>query len=212
MTTIDALALVLVLAVVATLFSGAGWLTTRATLRERDTRYVTIARLEAALAAQQQRHDEAMRVMDRRMAAAVARQDVLERDLDEEREKRRGDHALMAEMQRVIEAWMRYARQLAEIIRRELHIEPPPEPEATPGPAPRRPDNMRDLARRIAHAFSLSEMEELAADVFETDPEGILTGETLERRASSLVLAAARRDVSSRLVALCREKRPGGGF
>ena len=70
----------------------------------------------------------------------------------------------------------------------------------------------RDLARRIAHAFSLSEMEELAADVFETDPEGILTGETLERRASSLVLAAARRDVSSRLVALCREKRPGGGF
>ena len=56
MTTIDALALVLVLAVVATLFSGAGWLTTRATLRERDTRYVTIARLEAALAAQQQEH------------------------------------------------------------------------------------------------------------------------------------------------------------
>ena len=212
MSVAEALALALALALVWTLVSGAGWLISRWRPDEDARRYVTIARLEDALTKQQERHDSAMLAMDRRLAAAVARQDTLEHALDEEQERRRADHVWMSEMQRRMEAWMTYARQLADIIRRELKTEPPPEPvePVTTAPARRRADNgPATLARQIAVRFSLEEIDELA---FELGMAGTLTGETLDGRASSLVMAATRREVVPRLVELCREKRPEGGF
>lgn len=39
-----------------------------------------------------------------------------------------------------------------------------------------------------------------------------LTGDSLENRAASLVKVALQRDMVSRLVELCRKRRPNGGF
>lgn len=211
MSVADALALAVALALAGTLVSGVGWLLARARPDE-DAHYVTLARLEDAMTRQQQRHDAAMLAMDRRLAAAVARQDMLERALDEEQEKRRADHTRLSEMQQRVEAWMSYARQLADIIRRELKTEPPPEPAEPEPPAPprRQPgDETAALAERIAEKFSLQEVNDLA---FELKLDGGLTGDSLENRAASLVKVALQRDVVSRLVELCRAKRPSGGF
>ena len=210
MSVADALALAVALALVGTLVSGVGWLLARARPDE-DAHYVTLARLEDAMTRQQQRHDAAMLAMDRRLAAAVARQNALENALDEEQEKRRADHAWMSEMQRRMEAWMAYARQLADIIRRELRTEPPPEPVEPPHVPPRRRpgDEIAALAERIAEKFSLQEVNDLA---FELKLDSGLTGDSLENRAASLVKVALQREVLSRLVELCRAKRPNGGF
>lgn len=207
----EALLLALALAGVMTLLGGAGWLFIQSRPND-EARYVTIAWLEAALTKQQERHDAAMAAMDRRLEASVARQDVLERELDAEREKRRDDHARLAEMQRLIEAWMRYARQLADIIRRELKTEPPPEPAgavSSPPPRPGGNEGTEGLARRIAKRFSLEEINGLA---FELGLDGQLAGETAEGRASSLVTVALRREMVWQLVELCRQERPNGGF
>lgn len=212
MSVAEALALAVALALVWTLVSGAGWLISRWRPDEDARRYVTIARLEDALTKQQERHDAALLAMDRRLAAAVARQDMLERALDEEQEKRRADHTRLSEMQRRVEAWMSYARQLADIIRRELKTEPPPEPAEPEPPAPpqRRPgDETAALAERIAEKFSLQEVNDLA---FELKLDAGLTGDSLENRATSLVKTALHREVLSQLVELCRKKRPNGGF
>lgn len=42
--------------------------------------------------------------------------------------------------------------------------------------------------------------------------DGAITGDSLENRASSLVLTAWRRQRLSELVALCHRERPNGGF
>ncbi len=211
MSVAEALAVALALALVWTLVSGAGWLISRWRPDEDARRYVTIARLEDALTKQQERHDAAMSAMDRRLAAAVARQDALENALDEEQEKRRADHAWMSETQRLVEAWMAYARQLADIIRRELKTEPPPEPVEPPRVPPRRRpgEETAALAERIAEKFSLAEVNDLA---FELKLDSGLTGDSLENRAASLVKVALQRDMVSRLVELCRKRRPNGGF
>lgn len=205
----EALLLALVLAILFTLISGAGWWIARRYPSESE-RYVTVARWEAALAQQQERHDAAMAAMERRLQASVARQDGLERQLDEEREKRRSEHALLAELQRLVEAWMRYARQLADIIRRELKIEPPPEPDAPAAPlATPKGTELLTLSRRIARLFSMSEIDALAEALELGD---VLSGETLEQRASSLVRVALQRERLSSLVKLCQDERPNGGF
>lgn len=210
MSVAEALLSVLAAALVLTLVSGAGWFVARRWPPAAE-HYVTAARLEAVLAQQQQRHDAAMAAMDRRLEAAVVRQDALENELDEERELRRMDHARVAELQRLVEVWMSYARQLADIIRRELKTEPPPEPVAVVVPAARSGGRARmtELSKKIAELFSEEEINDLA---FQLDLLGVLRGETLEERASSLVMVALRRQAVEQLVALCRAERPSGGF
>lgn len=218
MSVVEALLSVLAAAVGLTLVSGVGWFVARRWPAAAE-HYVTVARLEAVLAQQQQRHDAALAAMDRRLEQAVARQDqavarqdALEDELDEERELRRMDHARVADLQRLVEVWMSYARQLAEIIRRELKTEPPPEPVVIAAPpAPRTGSRARmvELSRKIAELFSQEEINDLA---FQLDLLGVLRGETLEERASSLVMVALRRHAVEQLVALCRAARPNGGF
>ena len=65
------------------------------------------------------------------------------------------------------------------------------------------------LARLIAALFSLEEMTGLA---FELGIDGAITGETTTARAQSLVGQANRRGLTARLIELCREQRPEGGF
>ena len=70
-------------------------------------------------------------------------------------------------------------------------------------------ENMTAIARLIDECFSREEIDGL---VFEMGLDGKVTGETTEARASSLVLAAARRGTLARLVEKCREQRPEAGF
>ena len=65
------------------------------------------------------------------------------------------------------------------------------------------------LARLIETLFSLDEMAGLA---FDLGLDGDVTGETTSARARSLVAQANRRGLMDRLIALCREQRPEGGF
>ena len=93
-----------------------------------------------------------------------------------------------------------------------MKTEPPPEPAEPEPPAPprRRPgDETAALAERIAEKFSLQEVNDLA---FELKLDAGLTGDSLENRATSLVKTALQRDMVSRLVELCRKRRPNGGF
>lgn len=84
---------------------------------------------------------------------------------------------------------------------------PPPEPEDRP-----RPINQGDITRLgqlIADRFSLSEIEALA---FDLGLSGQLAGDTVPLRARSLVDVARRRGLILRLINLCRQERPEGGF
>lgn len=97
-----------------------------------------------------------------------------------------------------------YSRALARAMR-DAGLEPPPRPEAPPRP----PSDTAELARRVAACYSLEELEVLASDLGLSDD---LTGERLENRATSLVMAALRRGILSELVAIARRDRPRGGF
>ena len=84
---------------------------------------------------------------------------------------------------------------------------PPPEPEERP-----RPLNQADITRLgqlIADRFSLSEIEALA---FDLGLSGLLVGDTVPLRARALVDVARRRGLMLRLINLCRQERPEGGF
>ncbi len=96
-----------------------------------------------------------------------------------------------------------YSRALARAMR-DAGLEPPPRPEP-----PRPTSDTAALARRVAACFSVGEMDTLA---MELELDGVLTGETLENRAASLVMAALRRGILSELVAIARRERPRGGF
>ena len=95
-------------------------------------------------------------------------------------------------------------RQLERAFREETGHEPP-----YVEVPPVRPAGAAGLARRIAARFSLDEVNGLA---FELGLDGALAGDSLESRASSLVKVALQRDMVSRLVELCRKRRPNGGF
>lgn len=86
--------------------------------------------------------------------------------------------------------------------------QPPPRQEALPV-TPRPVSDTAALARRVAAAYSLEEIDTLA---LELQLDGALTGETLENRAASLVKAALRRGILSELVTIARRDRPRGGF
>lgn len=96
-----------------------------------------------------------------------------------------------------------YSRALARAMR-DAGLEPPPRPEP-----PRPTSDTAAMARRVAACFSVEEIDTLA---MELELDGALTGETLENRAASLVMAALRRGILSELVAIARRDRPRGGF
>lgn len=100
-----------------------------------------------------------------------------------------------------------HIRLLERVVREATGQEPPP-PAVTPRPVGLRPTPAA-LARQIEAQFDMSEMDNLA---FELGLAGTVTGETAAARSVSLVQAAARRGLSVRLVELCREARPEGGF
>lgn len=83
----------------------------------------------------------------------------------------------------------------------------PPEPEDRP-----RPVNQGDvvkLAQMIADRFSMSEIDGLA---FDLELAQRISGDTQPARARSLVDAARQRGLILRLINLCRQQRPEGGF
>lgn len=120
----------------------------------------------------------------------------------------RSDHRDMRDELARVEAQLAISqeriRQLERVFREETGHEPP-----YTAPAAARPAGAEGLSRRIAGRFSLDEINDLA---FELGLDGALSGESLENRASSLVKIALQRDMLSRLVALCRQRRPDGGF
>jgi hypothetical protein len=101
-----------------------------------------------------------------------------------------------------------YNRALARAIR-DAGLEPPPRPGGSGNTETTRGSDRAALARHIAESFSLDEIDGIA---FELGMDGALTGDSLETRASSLVLTAWRRQRLSELEVLCRRERPRGGF
>jgi hypothetical protein len=92
---------------------------------------------------------------------------------------------------------------------RDAGLEPPPRPGGGGNTSSSGSSDRAGLAMKIAECFSLDEIDDLA---MELDMGVALTGDSLENRASSLVLTAWRRQRLSELVALCRRDRPKGGF
>ena len=142
------------------------------------------------------------------------------RQLSEMREQQNADHLtirqLRAEIGRVDDEWRAaytaLAQEFREAVKREPRTRPPQAaPPAAPiAPTPARRDGgMAAMARRMAERFSLEEVDDLA---FELGLADAVTGETLGRRAASLVTAANKSQVLSELVDLCRARRPEGGF
>ena len=140
--------------------------------------------------------------------------------LSEMRAQQATDHLtirqLRAEIGRVDDEWRAaytaLAQEFREAVKREPRTRPPQAaPPAAPiAPTPARRDGgMAAMARRMAERFSLEEIDDLA---FELGLADAVTGETLGRRAASLVTAANKSQVLSELVDLCRARRPEGGF
>ena len=124
---------------------------------------------------------------------------------------------LRADIGRVDDEWRAaytaLAQEFREAVKREPRCRPPQaapaQPPAQPPAPSRRDGGLAALARRIAERFSLEDVDDLA---FELNLADAVTGETLGRRAASLVTAANHHQVLSELVDLCRDRRPEGGF
>ena len=101
-----------------------------------------------------------------------------------------------------------YNRALARAMI-DAGLEPPPRPGGSGSTEATRGSDRAGLARHIAESFSLDEIDSIA---FEMGMDGALTGDSLETRASSLVLTAWRRQRLSELEVICRRERPQGGF
>ena len=139
-------------------------------------------------------------------AGYVARLDAQEveiedlwRQIHELRESRISDHALLQD-------WITHARRLAGMFREATGNEPPAEPASSPR---NMVADMGRLAATIALRFTVSDINGLG---FELGIDGALTGETVNARAQSLVRVAQQRAKLLRLVELCRQQRPEGGF
>ena len=92
---------------------------------------------------------------------------------------------------------------------RDAGLEPPPRPGGGGNTSSTGSSDRAGLAVKVAECFSLDEIDGLA---MELGMDGAITGDSLENRASSLVLTAWRRQRLSELVALCRRERPKGEF
>jgi hypothetical protein len=148
-----------------------------------------IERLERSMVSNQSRLDN-----------QEAEIDELRQQINELREGRIADHALLQE-------WITYARRLGAMLREATGQEPPPEP--TEHPRPVSSTDLARLARTIEARFSLDEIDGLA---FDLGVSGAISGDTQAARALSLVSVAKRRGLLVRLINLCRTARPGGGF
>ena len=141
-------------------------------------------------------------------AGYVARQDAQEAEIEElRRQLHELQKAQIANYALLLE-WIAYARRLASMLREATGQEPPPEPPATSRDATA---DLGRLAATIARRFSLSEINGLGFDLGQSVADA-LTGETPAARAQSLVRAAQQRGLLLRLVELCRQERPEGGF
>lgn len=136
------------------------------------------------------RYEKTLADMQTRLEKAELRGDRQQEQIDRLRE------SLVAEQD--------YNRALARAMR-DAGLEPPPRPE----PPPAANDGAAILARNVAAAFSIAEIDDLA---MELQIDAALTGDSLENRASSLVKAAMRRGKLSELIAIARRDRPRGGF
>lgn len=128
----------------------------------------------------------------------IANMQLSHHDLSSEVERLRIDLAIERE----------YVRVLARAFREATGKEPPPR-EPNGGQIEYGKSDLAGLAHKVAACYSLEELATLAMELGLAD---VLTGETLENRASSLVLAAQRRGILSELVAIARRDRPRGGF
>lgn len=139
-------------------------------------------------------------------ASYVARLDTQEGEIDDLRQQvvqlQTGQVSLYA----LLQEWIVDRRQLAALYQRDTGKEPPPEPSTQPRNLAA---DMGRLASTITARFSLSEINGLG---FDLGIDGSLTGDTPKARAQSLVRAAQQRGMLLRLVDLCRQERPNGGF
>lgn len=141
-------------------------------------------------------------------ATYVARLDAQESEIDElRRQLHELQKAQIANYALLLE-WIAYARRMAAMLREATGQDPPPEPPATSRDATA---DLGRLASTIARRFSLSEINGLGFDLGQSVADA-LTGETPAARAQSLVKAAQQRGLLLRLVELCRQERPNGGF
>lgn len=122
-----------------------------------------------------------------------------------ERTEQRGDRQQerIDQLQAALEIEQNYSRALARAMR-DAGLEPPPRPAAALPAA-----TWTDTATRLTACFSIAELNDLAMEMSLLE---VVAGESLEERASSLTLAAARRGVLSELRAIARRERPRGGF
>lgn len=116
--------------------------------------------------------------------------------------------------------WKTYSRKQAahsQLLIDLLHemgytgeIPPPPDPPAQSSAPP--PPHLAglSLSSLLARVFNKEELDNLASDIGAL-PEDLL-GETIGRRATSLVLWARRHGCLDKLVERARELRPHGGF
>ena len=141
-------------------------------------------------------------------AGYVARLDAQEDEIEELRQQLHELQKAQIANYALLLEWIAYARRLASMLREATGQDPPPEPPATSRDATA---DLGRLAATIARRFSLSEINGLGFDLGQSVADA-LTGETPAARAQSLVRAAQQRGLLLRLVELCRQERPEGGF
>lgn len=160
------------------------------------------------------RMPQAYRVMEASLTSQAGRLDAQSRRMDEleaEIVAQRASHqaemgALRAELEEAYRGIKTLLRQLGEA---KITPEWSP-PAAILLPVKKKGGGGDVLARRIVAVFGREDIDGLAFDVG-IDPES-LGGETKGARARELVTAATQQGKLDRLVELCRELRPEGGF
>lgn len=127
---------------------------------------------------------------------------------------RQENEALRGEGRELREEVRELRRGVGELIRQMEEAKLTPAWKPTPKPPPdKRPGKQGDLLavrKKIVATFSLREIGDLAFEL-DVDPDEV-PGETATDRARALVTYLQDRGRLEELVALCREKRPNGGF
>lgn len=136
------------------------------------------------------------------------------RDYNETEALRHENEELREELREGREEVRELRRGVDELIRQmeEATLTPvwKPTPKPTPAKRPSRAHDLAALRKKIVIAFSLREIGDLAFELG-ADPDEV-PGETATDRARVLVTYFQDRGRLEELVALCREKRPDGGF